>query len=93
MRFELAPQYDSAQSFYKKAYIEREVESDGTISYTLYSYDTMVARIYRDMHSATHDIQIFDFYSATTLRHIKEFIRQISGEGKMSKAKLEKYLV
>lgn len=62
---ELKPVIDSRKSFYKKAYT---VTENDTI--TLLSYDTEVAEI-RDGKA-----KIFDTYSVTTLRHIKDFLYQ-----------------
>lgn len=80
--------HDTAKSFYNKANYTRE-ETSTNIIYKLYSYDTLVAileigktiekyynnkviRLYLD-----HDRQDQkDFYSQTTLRHIKELIKQ-----------------
>lgn len=56
---------DSAKSFYGKA----RVEIDGTTK-TLISYDTKVAYIKDGKAFINGD------YSATTIRHIKEFLAQ-----------------
>lgn len=64
---ELCPYYDSAQSFYGKAKVF-EIEND----VFLMSYDTIVAFFNRD----TKIVKVMDTYSATTLRHIKEFLKQ-----------------
>lgn len=82
--------YDTAKSFYNKAYYTKE-ETTTSIIYKLYSYNSLVAilevgkdlevyynnkivRLYLD-----HDRQKQkDFYSKTTLRHIKEFIKQMT---------------
>lgn len=64
---ELCPYYDSAQSFYGKAKVF-EIEND----VFLMSYDTIVAFFNRDTKIA----KVMDTYSATTLRHIKEFLKQ-----------------
>lgn len=64
---ELCPYYDSAQSFYGKAKVI-EIEND----VFLISYDTIVAFYNRETKIA----EVVDTYSATTLRHIKEFLRQ-----------------
>ena len=64
---ELYPYYDSAKSFYGKAKIF-EIEND----VFLMSYDTIVAFFNRDTKIA----RVMDTYSATTLRHIKEFLKQ-----------------
>ena len=64
---ELYPCYDSAQSFYGKARVV-EIEDD----VFLISYDTIVAFFNRNVRT----VGVIDTYSATTLRHIKEFLRQ-----------------
>jgi hypothetical protein len=77
---ELCPYYDSAKSFYGKAKVI-EIEND----VFLMSYDTIVAYYNRGAKIA----QVFDTYSATTLRHIKEFLKQ-SGFKAESKKQIEK---
>lgn len=62
---ELEPIFDSRKSFYKKAYTLTENNK-----ITLLSYNTKVAEIKNDK------AKIFDTYSPTTLRHIKEFLYQ-----------------
>lgn len=62
---ELKPVIDSRKSFYKKAFT---VTENDTI--TLISYSTRVAEI------KDGKVKIFDTYSATTLRHIKDFLYQ-----------------
>ena len=79
MKEELEPIFDRAKSFYKKAFIIRE--DNGTIR--LISYTTEVARIEKGK------LHIHGFYSATTLRHLKEFVEQM-GFKCGSKAELEK---
>jgi hypothetical protein len=64
---ELRPVYDSRKSFYGKARVEI---NDGDIE--LISYNTRVAVIHGDIHVA----RVYDTYSATTLRHIKDFLKQ-----------------
>lgn len=77
---ELCPYYDSAQSFYGKA---RTVEIEDDVF--LVSYDTIVAFYNRDTRIA----RVMDTYSATTLRHIKEFLKQNGFKAK-DKAQIEK---
>ena len=62
---ELYPVYDSRKSFYKKAIV---LEDEGVKR--LRSYDTIVAEI-RD-----GEAEVFGTYSATTMRHIKDFLYQ-----------------
>lgn len=77
---ELCPYYDSAKSFYGKAKVV-EIEND----VFLVSYDTIVAFFNRDTKVA----KVIDTYSATTLRHIKEFLKQ-SGFKAETKKQIEK---
>lgn len=75
---ELQPIYSNVKSFYKKA---RVLKNDDTIQ--LISYSTKVAEI---KNGKAH---IFGWYSATTTRHIKEFLQQ-NGFKTGTKAQLEK---
>lgn len=77
---ELCPYYDSAKSFYGKAKVI-EIEND----IFLMSYDTIVAFFNRNTKVA----KVIDTYSATTLRHIKEFLKQ-SGFKAETKKQIEK---
>lgn len=80
--------HDTAKSFYNKASYTRE-ETDTNIIYKLYSYDTLVAILEIGKNIETHYnnkvVRLYldhdrqdqkDFYSQTTLRHIKELIKQ-----------------
>ena len=74
--FELQPLYDSHQSFYGKAFVERY----GT-RLVLKSYGTEVATVERvgepDADTEVYEVRIAVRYlSATTLRHVKEFLAQ-----------------
>lgn len=77
---ELCPYYDSAKSFYGKAKVV-EIEND----VFLVSYDTVVAFFNRETKIA----QVVGTFSQTTLRHIKEFLRQ-SGFKAETKKQIEK---
>ena len=77
--FELQPQLDNAQSFYKKAYTLHN--NDGSIQ--LKSYDTIVAA-FKD-----GTVTVNGTYSVTTLRHIREFIYQTTGVSGLSKKDIE----
>ena len=67
--FELKPIYDeNRKSYYKKAYVH--IDQDG--NYYLESYGTMVFGI--NNHGEYE--KYWDGYSATTMKHIKEFIFQ-----------------
>lgn len=75
---ELEPIYSNVKSFYNKAKI---LNDNGVIK--LQSYSTIVAEI------RNGKAKIFEFYSATTTRHIKEFLQQYGFEIG-SKQQLEK---
>lgn len=64
--YELKPQFANVKSFYKKARIKR-IGSD----IQLISYATHVAGVKNGKP------YVKGFYSATTLRHIKEFFQQM----------------
>lgn len=77
--FELQALYDARQSFYGKAYVERWNTEHGTV-YVLRSYGTVVAKVtptYADGDTETYNVEIgVEYLSATTLRHVKEFLAQ-----------------
>lgn len=64
----LDPQFDSRKSFYNKAQVV--TDTDGT--QTLYSYNTPVVKI---KDGKVELLAMWDS-SATTLRHVKEFLQQ-----------------
>ena len=64
--YDLTPQYDSRKSFYGKA----RVDTDNNGKNKLYSYGTLVAEI-KDGKPV-----VYGTFSATTLRHIKEWLQQ-----------------
>ena len=63
----LEPRYDSRKSFYGKAQVDTGDKGEKN---KLYSYNTLVAEI-KDGKPV-----VYDTYSATTLRHIKEWLKQ-----------------
>ena len=81
MEYYLECQYDTRQSFYKKAKVE-ELTTTGehgkTILKNLYSYGTLVAKIlYAYIDNTTKITYLYmGKYSQTTTRHQKEFFRQ-----------------
>lgn len=86
----LKPIYDSRQSFYNKAVVTEDANGK-----YLTSYNTVVARITDKNHgySIPAYAEVYGTYSQTTLRHIKEFLKQ-NGFTAESKAQIEKdYLV
>ena len=75
---ELKPIFSNQKSFYNKATI---IIEEGAVK--LQSYSTIVAEI------RNGKAKIFGWYSATTTRHIKEFLQQ-NGFTVGTKAQLEK---
>lgn len=77
--FEMQPLYDSHQSFYGKALVERWDTEHGT-QLVLKSYGTVVAKVtptYSDEDITTYAVEVaMEHLSATTLRHVKEFLAQ-----------------
>lgn len=78
--FELQPLYDGHQSFYGKAFVERWDTENGT-RYVLKSYGTVVAQVTPisacDTVPDVLRVEIgMRHLSATTLRHVKEFLAQ-----------------
>lgn len=78
--FELQPLYDGRKSFHGKASVERYAVDGGT-QYVLKSYGTVVARVTPisawDTKQEVFRVEVGTKYlSATTLRHVKEFLAQ-----------------
>lgn len=79
MSYELRPIHDKARSFYGKA----RVEQQGKV---LISYTTKVAEI-KNEKPIVHGT-----YSATTLRHIKEYLKQAGYKAETKKQIEEDYM-
>lgn len=78
--FELQPLYDGRKSFYGKALVERWGTENG-MQLVLKSYGTVVAKVTPITATGTYpaifDVAVnMDVLSATTLRHVKEFLAQ-----------------
>lgn len=67
----LVPIYDTKKSFYDKAYVVR-IEN----IIRLYSYNTLVLEVGRDYYKLNKSINEKLLFSNTTLRHIKETLKQ-----------------
>lgn len=78
--FELTTQFDSAKSFYGKAMV-KTIRKNFVSKDVLYSYGTKVAEV------CGNKAVVFGTYSQTTLRHIKEFLKQ-NGFPAISKAQI-----
>lgn len=83
MLLELQPEYDRRKSFYGKARVEVKDNGDKL----LWSYNTMVCKI------SQGGAFVFGTYSATTLRHIKEFLKQNGFEATTKKQIMRDYEV
>ena len=92
--------YDNRKSFYNKAYYEIEhVKSDDFMTYKimkLYSYDTLVCEIYfvedrrNNITHSYYKLNKYSFYSNTTTRHVKEFIKQFATYNEVKKLLINK---
>ena len=85
--YDLNPKYDSANSFYGKAKVMMHTNNKGELIHSLYSYNTLVAYINIDRGH----VRVSGTYSKTTLRHIKEFLRQ-HGKRAESKKDVERFI-
>ena len=80
---ELCPYYDSAKSFYGKAKV---IEIGNGVF--LVSYTPVVAFYNRETKIA----QVVGTFSPTTLRHIKEFLRQSGFKAQTKKQIMKDYM-
>ena len=71
---ELYPRYDSRKSFYGKAHVIYDHDND---TITLRSYNTDVCRIVNHANGFRFE-KLWNGYSATTMRHVNEFIDQFT---------------
>ena len=78
-RFELWPEYDSAKSFYGKAYVTFTVDDSG-VGVTLTSYETPIVSLYLTAKGEVGSVLWIHRNPAdlsnTTWRHIREFFKQ-----------------
>lgn len=73
---ELVPHLTNCKSFYGKAHVSDVYENGTHVGKLLKSYDTVVAYVADDGTVR----RIWSGYSATTMRHIKEFVWQFAGQ-------------
>ena len=77
MIYELDCRYDTRKSFYGKAQVEEnetDVFGEKELDKRLFSYGTIVGRVYQLGNKITY--YYFGKYSQTTTRHQKEFFKQ-----------------
>lgn len=65
--YDLRPRFDTRQSFYRKATVDTGVDGNEN---KLYSYNTLVAEMINGKPV------VYNVQSGTTLRHVKEWLRQ-----------------
>jgi hypothetical protein len=82
MEINLTPMYSSQKSFYGKAVVIMKSNIK-----TLRSYNTIVAEIKEGK------AEVYGTYSPTTLKHIKEFLKQNGFSAESKKEIEELYLV
>jgi len=71
--YELHPEYDSRQSFYGKALVEEKENGEQV----LYSYMTIVAKCNpKEKTAKIYGGYEYENLTNTTLRHIREFLKQ-----------------
>lgn len=80
--YDLNTQHDSRKSFYGKAKVDTGDRGDKN---KLYSYNTLVAEI------VNYEPVVYGIYSATTLRHIKEWLRQLGYKADNAKQIMQDY--
>jgi hypothetical protein len=83
--YELTARFDRRKSFYGKAHI---IETPYTI--TLQSYDTRILQYNKRTKKIKWLCRDTWAFSATTNRHINEFLTQFTNESKLSKSEILK---
>lgn len=81
--YELHARFDSRKSFYGKAHV---IETPHTI--TLQSYDTMILQYSKRTKKIKWLCRNVWAFSATTNRHINEFMQQFTNESRLSKKEI-----
>lgn len=74
-KYELEPMHTNQKSFYGKAYVY-EHEMSGWVYYRLVSYNTPVLNV-KVRDGVTYISRRWNSYSATTMRHVNEFLKQL----------------
>lgn len=73
----LSPVFDNAKSFYNKATIKKYYNSSNIlVKSELYSYNSLVVTIENNSYKLNYNIKEKLLFSCTTLRHIKDFLKQ-----------------
>ena len=85
--YELTARFDSRKSFYGKAHI---IETSQTI--TLQSYDTRILQYNKRTKKIKFLCRDAWAFSATTNRHINEFLKQFTNKQTLSKSEILKMI-
>ena len=72
----LAPVYDNAKSYYKKALVRDYLRGEVAYKKELYSYDTLVCTIENGVYTLNHNVSEELLLSRTSVRHIRDFLYQ-----------------
>lgn len=75
MTYELKPFHTNQKSFYGKAKVTVSYNGDG-MGLVLESYDTQVVIVKIEKGGMPYIMRLWGGYSATTMRHVNEFIMQ-----------------
>lgn len=75
MTYELKPLHTNQKSFYRKAMVTVSYNDDG-MYLVLQSYDTYVVMVKISKGGMPNVKRLWDGYSATTMRHVNEFLMQ-----------------
>ena len=84
-KYELQTKHDLRNSFYGKTIVKTHLNEQQEKIISLYSYNTLVAYINETQNKAV----VLNTHSRTTLRHIKEFLKQ-QGFKAETKTQIEK---
>ena len=84
MKTNLKAIFDVRKEFYGKATIDIDSVKNEV---KLYSYNTHVATLKKGK------VEVYGIYSATTLRHIKEFLKQNGFKGETKKQIIDDYVL
>ena len=81
MLLELKPQYENVKSYYGKAIIEK----CDNVKYLLFSYGVEICEYYPKTQKVKFLSDCYYHYTRTTLRHIKEFLKQFANIDNLTK--------
>lgn len=76
-KIELHPEYTKQKSFYNKAHMVKYYNKYNVLlKVELYSYDTLVCTIKNGVYTLNNDVKYSLLFSNTTLKHLKDFLKQ-----------------